>query len=115
MSMNLFVIGALEITTKEEAFDPPREIGVFGQYIFEHPMLFADLSHEDTAVFFDDVGLDLSGVARGQNAEIGLTPDDGAAHFRNTARAQGVGLPGKTQRGCGAFVALQHPTGSPVR
>ena len=107
MIVNIGVVGDSKIAAEEQAFDTLRKLRTRRQDVLEITVLVAMLAHQDLAVLFNDLGFDFSTSAGFQCFQVGFSPDDLAAYFRDALRTQGISGSWKSQRRSAALIALQ--------
>src|SRR4051794_10922768 len=96
--MDIFVIGAFEVATKKQTLDSSRKVRIDRQGIFDCSVLQAGLSHNDLAVFFQDVSLQFAGIFIYQRYQFRFTAYDRIPNLLDTTGTETVCPSRKTQR-----------------
>ena len=107
MLVQLFVVVGANVPSGEDVFQVLEEVRIDRHYVFKMTVNRAILDHQDLAVAFDDVGLDLPDFLVHENLVGQFAINDLLANVRYALRTQRIGLPRPTQLGLHLLVALQ--------
>ena len=114
MTMNVFVFGGAEVSTKEERLDPFEKCRIGRHHIFESSMLRTILAHDDLTIVFENLCFDFTGVLVHQRFERRLSGDYSVADFFYTGWTKTVGLAREAEWRSTAFIGFEEWTRSPV-
>ena len=86
--VQLFVVVSTDVAARENIFKMLRKRRVDGHQVFELSMLRAFLDHQDLAIAFDDLGLDLADRFIEEDLVVDFAVDDLLADFGNAPWAE---------------------------
>ena len=113
--MKLLVVMRRNIAAGEHVLQMLRELGVDRHYIFEVTVGGAILHHQNLAVAFDDLCLDLADLLIHQNFMRQVPVKNLLPNLRHTLRAQRIGRPRPTQRRLRFLIRLEQRLFRPLR